>query len=193
MTFSKRERIILVVAVVVFGALVLDRLALTPLLDRSAKVAARKAVLLSEMANAENLLERRRLIGPRWRRMIADGMKRDPGAAESQVLHALGDWADDAGLNLVSLKPERSTKETPLPEIDFRATGTGSMAAVSRFLWRLETAGIPLRVKTMQIGSRKEGLDDLSLQLQVSTLHVPADPDPAPPAADARAPEGDAP
>ena len=193
MTFSKRERIIFAALAAVLGVLVLDWWIVTPLFDRSAEVEARKAVLLSEMANAENLLGRRRVVEPRWRSMLADGMKRDPAEAESQVLHALGEWADDAGLDLVSLKPERSTKETLLPEIDFRASGTGSMAAVSRFLWRLETATIPVKVKALQVGSRKEGQDDLSLQVQISTLYFPGGPQPAPETADQTAPEGDAP
>jgi len=193
MTFSKRERIIFVALAAVLAVLVLDWWIVTPLLDRSAEVEARKAVLLSEMANAENLLHRRRVIGPRWRQMLAEGMKHDPAEAESQVLHALGDWAADAGLDLVSLRPERSTKETLLPEIDFRAAGTGSMAAVSRFLWRLETATIPIKVKALQIGSRKEGQDNLSLQVQISTLYFPDAAQPAPKTTDQPAPEGDAP
>jgi len=193
MTFSKRERVIFAALAAVLAVLVLDWWIVTPLLDRSAEVEARKAVLLSEMANAENLLQRRRVIGPRWRQMLAEGMKRDPAEAESQVLHALGDWAADAGLDLVSLKPARSTQETLLPEIDFRAAGTGSMAAVSRFLWRLETATIPVKVKALQIGSRKEGQDNLSLQVQVSTLCFPDAAQPAPKTTDQPAPEGDTP
>ena len=193
MTFSKREQVIFVALAAVLAVLVLDWWIVTPLLDRSAEVEARKAVLLSEMANAENLLQRRRVIRPRWRQMLAEGMKHDPAEAESQVLHALGKWADDAGLDLVSLKPERSTKETLLPEIDIRAAGTGSMSAVSRFLWQLETARIPVKVKALQIGSRKEGQDDLSLQVQISTLYFPGGPQPAPETADQPAPQGDAP
>lgn len=100
---------------------------------------------------------------------------RPSGAAESQVLHALGRWAGETGLGLVSLQPERLTEETLLPEIEFRASGTGSMATVSRFLWRLETAEIPLRIKGLQLTSRKDGQDDLSLQLTFSTLYVPTD------------------
>jgi len=177
MAFTKRERLILLVMVAVLGALVLDRFALTPLLDRRQEVQTRRDALLSEMARAESLLHRRRVIGPRWRRMMAEGMKRDPGEAESQVLRAIGAWADEARLDLVSLRPERSDEETLLPEIEFRATGTGSMAAVSRFLWRLETAAIPLRVKALELASRREGTDNLSIQLKVSTLYLPGQPE----------------
>ena len=180
MTFSTRERVILVALMIVLGALVLNRWALTPLLDRRDEVEGRKAILLSKMDSAESLLQRRRVIEPRWRQMLADGMKRDPGEAESQMLHALDKWAAEAGLNPVSLQPQRSTKETLLPEIVFRVAGTGSMAAVSRFLWRLETAEIPVKVKVLQLASRKDGEDDLSLQLHISTLYLPDHSPPKP-------------
>ncbi|HUU11377.1 MAG TPA: hypothetical protein VM431_12695 [Phycisphaerae bacterium] len=193
MTFSQRERLILIAAVVVLGALVLDWFALTPLLDRRAEVTAAKDLLLGKMQKAETVLQRRRTLGARWQRMRTEGLKPDPGEAESQVLHALGKWAAETGLNLVSIRPERSNQETPLPEINLRAAGTGSMAAVSRFLWRLETAEIPVKIKTLQLASRKEGLDDLSLQLDLSTLYVTDRPPAKPDAWNPAAPKGDEP
>jgi len=176
MTFSRRERAILLATVAVLGALMLDRFALTPLLDWSDRVEARQSVLVRKMAGARTVLQRRRVMEPRWRSMIAGGLKGDPGEAESQILHAVGQWAREAGVNLVSLRPERSTEETALPEIDVQVSAAGPMAAVSRFLWRLETADIPVRAKSLQLSARKEGADDLSLQLKISTLYLPGQP-----------------
>jgi Tfp pilus assembly protein PilO len=176
MTFSKRERIILIATLVVLGALALDWFALTPLLERIDEVETQRNLLLNRMTKAETVLNRRRVLAPRWRRMVAGSLKNDPGEAESQVLHAIGAWAERAGLNLTSVRPDRSAEETPLPEIDFRAAGTGSMSAVSRFLHGMQTGDIPVRVKNLQLSSRKEGTDSLSLQVTFSTLYVPPDP-----------------
>lgn len=179
MTFSTRERIILIATLVVLGALALDWFALTPLLERIDEADTQRRLLLNRMTKAENALSRRRGLAPRWRRMVAGSLTNDPGEAESQVLHAIGSWAERAGLNLTSVRPDRSAEETPLPEIDFRAAGTGSMSAVSRFLYAMETGEIPVRVKNLQLSSRKEGTDSLSLQVTFSTLYVPP-PDPGP-------------
>jgi len=184
MTFSKREQIILLLTLVALGALVLDFFALTPLLQRIDEVKTQRTLLLTRMTKAESLLQRRRVLAPRWRRMVTESLKHDPGEAESQVLHAIGAWAEKAGLNLTSVRPDRSAEETPLPEIDFRAAGTGSMSAVSRFLWGLETASIPVKVKNLQVSSRKEGTDSLSLQLTFSTLYLADPAQEAPPEAD---------
>ena len=104
--------------------------------------------------------------------MLTGSLKRDPAEAESQILHALGNWSEQTGLNLSALRPERSTEKTDMPEITFHISGSGSMDSISQFVWCLETAEIPIKVKVLNLGSRKEGTDDLSLQLRFSTLYL---------------------
>ena len=187
MVFSKREKIIVAAAVAVLGVLVLDLYVLTPLMDEWGAVKVRRDRLVAKTAQAGSLLRRRRLLGRTWRRMLAEGMTPDPAAAESQVLRSLRNWSADTGLRLSSLRPERSTEDSKLPEITVHAAGTGSMASVSRFLWRIETAKIPVKIKMLQLGSRRDGTDSLSLHLKVSTLYSPpGSPSPKKPAARTR-------
>ena len=187
MFLSRRERLIITVTLVVVALLVLDSYVVTPLRECCDRVAARKESLLAEMKRGHDLLARKREIGAKWREMIASGLKRDPAEAESQILHAVGDWAKDAGLKLSSVKPERQPDKRKLQEISFQASGTGSMNAVSRFMWRLETSKVPIRVKDFQLGARREGTDDLTLQLRLSTLYQAPEPpaSPTPKAAEA--------
>jgi Tfp pilus assembly protein PilO len=187
MFLSRRERLIITVTLVVVALLVLDSYVVTPLRECCDRVAARKESLLAEMKRGHDLLARKREIGAKWREMIASGLKRDPAEAESQILHAVGDWAKDAGLKLSSVKPERQPDKRKLQEISFQASGTGSMNAISRFMWRLETSKVPIRVKDFQLGARREGTDDLTLQLRLSTLYQAPEPpaSPTPEAAEA--------
>lgn len=174
MVFTKREKIILAATIAALALLVLDAYVLTPLLDERQAVAARRDRLRAEMAQANAMLNRRRVLGRVLDRMMRDGMKRDPAEAESLFLRSLRDWCADAGLRLASLRPQRSTEKTPLPEITVDLAGTGPMAAVSRLILQIERARIPARIKMVQIGSRKDGYDDLSLHLKVSTLYAPS-------------------
>jgi len=186
MILSKRERLIIVVAAIVLAMLALDRYAVTPILDYQGAVETQKQKVLGELARARALLAHKRKIDPKWHEMLAAGLQRDPTEAESQILHAVEDWCKETGLKLTSMKPERLTEKKSLREISFQAVGTGSMNAVARFLWRIETARVPVRLKELQLGSRKEGADDLTLQLHLSTLYLPALP-PASSGADAPA------
>jgi len=174
MILSKRERLIILVTAIVLATLALDRYVLTPFLDYRDALETQKQRSLGEMERATALMAHKHQIDPKWREMLAAGLKRDPAEAESQVLHSVRDWSTETGLKLTSLKPERLPEKKNLQEISFQAVATGSMDAVSRFLWRIETAKVPIRVKELQLGSRKEGADDLTLQLRLSTLYLTA-------------------
>jgi len=179
MILSKRERLIMVLTLAAVSILVLDHYVLTPLLDGRSSLQARKARLQGDMERANRLLTRRRQIDQRWNQMLTSSLKRDPGEAESQILHALGNWSEQTALNLSAIKPERSTEKTDVREITFHISGSGSMNSISRFVWCLETAEIPIKVKVLSLGSRKEGTDDLSLQLRFSTLYLAVQAPPA--------------
>ncbi len=173
MILSKRERIVVVLTLAALSILVLDRYVLSPFLASYSAAGARREKLWVELRQAENLLARRRRIDPRWREMLSGSLKRDPAEAESQMFHALLDWSEQAGLKL-SLRPERSAEKTDLREITFHITTDGSMKSVLQFLWRLKTADIPTKLESVRLRSRKDGIDDLELQLRVSTLYLAA-------------------
>ena len=173
MILSKRERIVVVLTLAALSILVLDNYVLSPFLASYSAAGARREKLRGELRQAENLLARRRRIDSRWREMLSGSLKRDPAEAESQMFHALLDWSEQAGLKL-SLRPERSAEKTDLREITFHITTDGSMKSVLQFLWRLKTADIPTKLESVRLRSRKDGIDDLELQLRVSTLYLAA-------------------
>jgi len=175
MILSKRERLIIALTLIVVSIFVLDRYVLTPLLDSYSASKAKKNSLQGETDRATHLLARRQQIEQKWEQMLAGGLERDPVGAESQLLHALRDWSEEAGLDLSSLRPERSTEKTDLRKVTCHAVGSGSMASVSRFLWLVETAEIPVKLEAVQLRSRKEGVDDLALQVRLSTLYLADD------------------
>ena len=182
MTLSKRERLLAVAVIAGVALLVADRSAITPLLESGAALEAEGQQAILDLEKGTLLFERRRLMAHKWQEMTAGGLASDPSEAEGRVLHAVRDWADEAGLALSSVKPERSEQEGEVGEITVLASGTGPMRSVARFLWQVETTALPLRILELQLGSRREGADDLSLQLRLSALYTkrPA-PEPAGP------------
>ena len=47
------------------------------------------------------------------------------------------------------------------------------MQAVARFLYAMEMAEIPLRVVDVTVTSRREGTDDLNVQVGLATIYLP--------------------
>lgn len=171
---SQRERIIGFTCAGVLGFLALDKVALSPLLERRANLGVAESTAHVERARSEQVIETAPRQTDRWNGMIAAGLKSEVTEAESQAMRGLHDWANDAGITLMSLQPDRveraAQKDAAFRQVTLRASGTGSMRSVGRFLHRVQTATIPIRVTDLQVNARKDGTDDLMVTLAVSTL-----------------------
>jgi len=179
MTFTKREKVIIFGTIAAVCLLVADWYVLSPLTERRQDARNERVRWATQMTRNASVLKRRKHLAPKWRDMLGNGMRDDPSEAENQALRLIRDHCTAAGVRLSSLRPDRSTEKTDLAEINIHIAGTGSMSSVSRLLWRLEEleeSPSPMKIKMLQLGSRKDGTDDLSVQLKVSTLYVPPKP-----------------
>lgn len=174
MVLSKRERYIVIGTALVVFVLVLDTFALSPLMEARDATTKEKNDLTVEMARGRATLKQASDLAPRWLEINKSGLKDDPGDAESQVLHSMRDWMEKSRVEIALLKPERLTDKTQLPQVVIQASGNGTMDSIARLLWRIQTATIPIRITELQISARKEGADDLSVQLRLTTVYSPA-------------------
>jgi hypothetical protein len=173
MGLSKRERVIVLVTILVVGALVGDRLVLAPIANGLRELGAERQKSLAQVKKAKKLLQQRQQI--EQKKALSEGLRSD-AEAESRVAKALDKWAEDARLALTSVKPDRvAGGDKGLKEIIFVIAGKGSLDAVAWFLYQVETSDLPIKVKHMQLGSTSEAGDNMSLELRISTLYLAAD------------------
>lgn len=171
MVLSKRERLILIVAIVAVAMLVADKFVVGPMSARRGEMKTHKLELQAELENAQLLFSRQKLMERKWKMLLSDGLKND-AEAESKIARALDEWSKDARLTLSSVKPERVASDKGLKEMTFVVAGMGSLEAVSRFLWQIETSPMPIKAKDMQIGSTNETGQSMSIQLRLSALSL---------------------
>ena len=186
MALTQREKMI---ALATGGAVVLLALQSTvigPFMARSEQVDKDIDQARRETADRGDLFARRSRLQKVWDDLKRGGLSGDVPAAESQTANALYTWIQSARVAPVSLLPDRSTTEKEFQVSGYRFTGTGSTPAVAQLLWDIETAHIPVRLTDVQLGPRKEGSDELTAQLSISTLTT-RQPDPKQPAAAAAA------
>lgn len=172
MTLNKRERLIGIAAGAVVGLLLLDQVLVTPLLARWRDADDRIELATAQRSSADDLIFTSERANRQWARVIGGQLQHDASEAESQVLNSVREWAQEAGMSLSSLKPERTEKEKDFYKITFRATGGGGMSQIGRFLYRIETATVPVRVTDVTITSRKPGTDELGIQLGIATSYL---------------------
>ena len=170
MVLSKRERILAIATILVLGALALNAIIIKPLSARREQTTNEKLELEAQLAEAQNVFERRRMLERKWKGLLSEGMRSDADA-ESRVARALNEWSRQTRLTLTSVKPERSATDKGLNEITFVMAGRGGLEAVASFLYRIETSELPVKVTDMQLGSTSESGDNMSLQLRLSAVY----------------------
>jgi hypothetical protein len=171
MIISKRERMLVLGTGGMVGIAVLIMFVVVPVLDAAVAAASKTLEIRGELDRNQKLLDRQTSLQPVWQQITAGGLKTDPNEAESQILHSIREWSQEAKLKLVSIQPEREAEKKVLQEASFRAVGTGTMESVRQFLVLIESSKIPIRIKELQVGSRKDGVDDLTIQMRLSTLY----------------------
>lgn len=183
MLVSKREKYIAIGMVSAIALLVLNSFIIEPYTAALADISDKHDAAVQQLSDDANLFSRRVRLQKIWADMESHGLKTQESAADSQLQHAILDWAQQAGVNPQNLKSDQPLKEGTFQAIGYRVTATGTMVSISRLLWALETATMPIRVSDVRVTPEREGTDDLSVQLGVSTLCVPgSDIQAAPPA-----------
>lgn len=178
---SKRERYVFIGTTIVVVLLILDQFVYNPLSDRLAQAQESRDKSREALRAINSELEKQTQLAPKWRQMLESGLKSDPEEAESQVMHALHEWAQDCHVKLTKIGPDRrqdTASNAPgkkrLPEISFQVTGEGNMESLARLLWRMQSATMPIRVTSVQANASKEGIDYLSFKLDLSTIYAPS-------------------
>jgi hypothetical protein len=69
-----------------------------------------------------------------------------------------------------SLKPDRVARVGDFQQIRIQAAGTASTASFAGMLGDIESETIPMRVNDLRLAARKEGVDDLTFSMTVSTI-----------------------
>ena len=176
MALTMRERKIMYLAVAAVVLLIFNGYVLEPILNKRAQASQIRMDLLAKVEQSQATLKREKLLQRRWAEMQQAGLDSDVQKAEAMVYRCLEESSDQSGLELGSVQPDRLITESQLGEIDFVLSGTGSMRSVTQFLWSLETATIPLKIKSYQLGSKNETAQAMTIQIELSTVYVKDQP-----------------
>ncbi len=171
MEFKQRERMLTVLAAIVVGAFLGDRLIVTPLRGLWKSRSERILELHKSLDQGRMLLDREKDINARWQEMHKQALPTDPSVAENMVLQAMNRWVQASRLTVTSLKPrwieaERAEYKT----LECRVAAQGNLASLARFLYELERDPLPLRVEEVDVSSRDDRGQLLTLSLRFTGL-----------------------
>jgi type II secretory pathway component PulM len=117
-----------------------------------------------------NLLANQPRVAAEWKKLTATTVQTQPAVGSGRINDALQDWARNSRLVMHALKPDRPVQEKDFQKIRFQVSAEGSSDAVSKFLLAVETTDLPLQIDDFRINARKEGVNDLAVELKVTTV-----------------------
>lgn len=165
-----RERLLLVGALACMLLLGLDRLALTPFLRAWRSRADEILRLRAEIDRATALMEQE----SRWLRWRDDAANRllpgAPGDAENQLIGRVDGWARSAGLAVSSLRPRWTEGPDRAQRLELQVAGSGSLQAVSTFLYQVETSSVAVALEQMELVPRNNEGTDIVLDVRLCAL-----------------------
>ncbi len=166
---QNRERLLLIVALSAVGILAADKLILGPLGNLWTERSSRITELTQSIERGKNLLDREMTITRRWDEMQRTGLSQDDSKAGEAVIEAANTWGNESGITF-SFKPQWMEYDDDYKTYDCRANASGDLESISRFIFELETDSLPVRAEEIEVTSRDDSGDNLSLAIRFSGL-----------------------
>jgi hypothetical protein len=170
MAMTKRERLIAIGVGAAVAILALDQLVIEPYFVQRDTLAQSTQKQTKQKVDDMLLLGHASLLRKTWTEIVNTGLTDDDSDAAAAAEASVLEWARAANVSLTAVKPERNSEASQFEVISFHVTGNGTTGQIANFLRSFETAKVPLRIVDLQISPVKEGIDDLTIQLSISTL-----------------------
>ena len=176
MRSNRREALLKLAVMVVLGLFLLDKVVLSPLIAHWKEQGESIAMLREKVTRGRQLLEREDSIRGRWTQMNQSDLADDSSVAESEVFKGVARWASQSGINFTSLTPQPKTGQDGYDTLECRATATGSLAAVRRLIYDLETDPLPARLEECEITARDAKGQQVTLTMRFSFVRLASTP-----------------
>lgn len=178
MNLANRTQLLGLLAVAAVALLAGDRLLLTPLTQSWKARSERISALKRSVTQGALLLDREPSIRARWDVMRTNTLLSEVSAAESQLFKAFDRWSRESRIGVTSIRPQWKRQSEDSATLECRVDAFGSLAAVTRFLFDVEKDPLGLKVDVVELATRDERGDQLTLGLQVSGLQLRQPPKP---------------
>jgi hypothetical protein len=167
---KNRQQALALLAIVAVALLAGDKLIFTPLVRFWKERAHRIAELRQKVKEGTQLQQRQEVLRGRWEQMRTNTLPDNLSQAEQQVLAAFDRWSQESRISITSISPQWKTDADEFMTLQCRVDASGNLSTLSRFLYDIEKDPLALRLETVEITSRDNEGQQLTLGLQISGL-----------------------
>ncbi len=173
METKNREKLLLIATGGCLVLLLLNWLVISPLIASWHRRSDRIAALRKSIADGNVTLRRGGSILDRWERMRTNALSSTPTMAERQLFDAFDGWVRESRVTEGSFKPQLKQTDDNYSVYECRAEVTGTYGTIIRCLYDLEKDPMGLQLQGVELTSRDDSGQQLSLGLELSGLLLP--------------------
>jgi hypothetical protein len=152
---------------------ILDSVLFTPLTNLWQARSVEIAQLQKSVSTGRETIARAQQTQRVWAEMKANALPKDTAQAQQEVLTAFDKWRNANNLEFSSQRPQWKGRPADRYSLmEYRVDATGTMPTLSRFLYDLERSPLALRVDSVEVSSRDDLGQKLTLGLIVSGLRL---------------------
>ena len=170
MKSEKRQRLLVILTLVLLGVFVADRVVFEPLARAWTARAGRLAGLRQAVANGTRLLQRETSLRARWRQMRTNTLPNNPSLAEQQLLKAVDAWALESRVSISGITPHWKHDADDYLTLDCQVDAGGDLGALTRFLYAVEESPLAIRLESVELTARDNAGEELALSVRLSGL-----------------------
>jgi Tfp pilus assembly protein PilO len=167
---KNRQQLLAAVAIAVVVLFAGDKLLFSPLVQKWKDRRLAVAELRKQITQAGLLLQREEGIRRRWNEMRINTLPSDTSLAEQQLLRAFDQWAQESRISVTSIAPQWKRDSDDYMLLECHVDAFGNLGAVSRFIYNIDRDPMALRLENVEISSRDNEGQQITLGLQISGL-----------------------
>jgi Tfp pilus assembly protein PilO len=173
METKNREKLLLILTGGCLVLLILNWLIISPLIASWHRRSDRIDELRKTIADGNMTISREQTIRERWDNMSTNALSTTPTTAERQLFDAFDHWVRASGVTEGSFKPQLKDTDDNYSVMECRADVTGNLQTILSFLGNLEKDPMGVKLQSLELTSRDDTGQQLSLGLELNGLLLP--------------------
>ena len=170
MKIKNRQQLLAVFAGAVVVLFIADKLIIDPLTSSWKQRATQIAELRKKVQDGQALLRRDQSLRGHWQQMRTNTLPNNPSVAEQQLLKAVDRCAVDSRASITAINNQWKHDTDDYMTLECRVEAAGDLRSLAQFLYAIEKDPMALRLQSVELGSRDNTGQQLTLGLQISGL-----------------------
>lgn len=173
MKIDNRQRFLAIIAIVIVGFFVLDRIAFTPLSNAWKNRSEELARLRKSVEQGNMLLQRESHTRRLWNDIRKATLPVNASQAEKELFAAFEKWSAESRVSVSSIRPQWKKGVTDeYSVLECRVDAAGSLPVLAKFLYQIESSPMAIKMESVEFTARDNNGEQIALGLLISAVRL---------------------